>query len=464
MAKLTNVSLLHKRYSLAEWSGKTLQQGEIGIDLTNQVVYVALANNASINPVSNVLALAKAAAEGNYVTTVDLNTALEDYYTKDEIDAIIAGLDATVDNGDNDLVKVTITEVDGVLTNVVVDDSKLDTKFESYKTKQNAVQDPGSVGKALDFIVSIEQNENGVITATKSKVDLDAYETKAQAEGKYAEIAYESKVDTLIGAVEGDDTKSVRAIAADEIAKQLIAEDAQEALDTLEEIAAWIQSHPDDAAAMNEAIDALEKDIADNRGKWEKDTTYSADDETLTKSDENVFSVKDGGINTDQIANQAVTVDKLDGTVVTNITNGAEAHTTLTNGTVSVSANAADQIIVSAFGKDSNAFTVPFATNATNAGQATYATNAGQLGEHGPEYYATADALAGVKSTAEGKQDPISGASGQITVTNNVIGLAEVSKEDVSSASVQNMFGAVSIDKYGRVVSYIAIDTFDGNA
>ncbi len=43
-----------------------------------------------------------------------------------------------------------------------------------------------------------------------------------------------------------------------ELAAQLIPENAKESLDTLEEIAQWIASHPDDAAAMNLAIENLE--------------------------------------------------------------------------------------------------------------------------------------------------------------------------------------------------------------
>lgn len=44
--------------------------------------------------------------------------------------------------------------------------------------------------------------------------------------------------------------------------KQLIPESAQESLDTLSEIAAWIQDHPDDASAMNAAITALQGVVA----------------------------------------------------------------------------------------------------------------------------------------------------------------------------------------------------------
>lgn len=65
----------------------------------------------------------------------------------------------------------------------------------------------------------------------------------------------EGKLTTLIGE---DANKSVRTIANEELVKQLIPENAAEALDTLQEIAAWIQAHPGDAAAMNKAIEDLE--------------------------------------------------------------------------------------------------------------------------------------------------------------------------------------------------------------
>ena len=51
---------------------------------------------------------------------------------------------------------------------------------------------------------------------------------------------------------------SVRAIANEELAAQLIPESAKDSLDTLTEIAQWIQDHPDDASAMNSAISKLQ--------------------------------------------------------------------------------------------------------------------------------------------------------------------------------------------------------------
>ncbi len=73
--------------------------------------------------------------------------------------------------------------------------------------------------------------------------------------------AVSTKADTLIG----DDTgKSARSIANEELAKQLIPEGAKESLDTLSEIAAWLQQHPDDVGTMNQAINKNTTDISTN--------------------------------------------------------------------------------------------------------------------------------------------------------------------------------------------------------
>lgn len=82
-----------------------------------------------------------------------------------------------------------------------------------------------------------------------------------------ANLATEAgKIATLIGS---DTAKSVRTIANEELAAQLIPSTAQESLDTLQEIAAWIQSHPGDASAMNTAITNLQTLV----GTLPQDTT-----------------------------------------------------------------------------------------------------------------------------------------------------------------------------------------------
>lgn len=86
--------------------------------------------------------------------------------------------------------------------------------------------------------------------AQVSEADLDtALKTVLDAKASGADLA------TLIGT---DTGKSARTIANEELAAQLIPESAKDSLDTLTEIAQWIQDHPDDASAMNSAISKLQ--------------------------------------------------------------------------------------------------------------------------------------------------------------------------------------------------------------
>lgn len=91
----------------------------------------------------------------------------------------------------------------------------------------------------------------------KAYVDkkTDGIATDAALEGLSGRVtAAEGKLDGLVG---GDAGKSARAIANEELVKQLIPENAQESLDTLAEVAAWIQEHPKNASSMNKAISGL---------------------------------------------------------------------------------------------------------------------------------------------------------------------------------------------------------------
>lgn len=92
--------------------------------------------------------------------------------------------------------------------------------------------------------------DNAQAAADKAQGEVDAVEERMDTA--------EGKLTTLIG---DDAGKSARTIANEELAAQLIGEGAKESLDTLAEIAAWIQSHPDDASAMNEAIVALQNKV-----------------------------------------------------------------------------------------------------------------------------------------------------------------------------------------------------------
>lgn len=107
----------------------------------------------------------------------------------------------------------------------------------------------------------------------------DSATVKAYVDAKTSGIASDEVLNALAGRVstlEGSDAgKSVRTIANEELAAQLIPENAQESMDTLAEIAAWIQAHPDDAAAMNASIAALQAIVDGIGGEGEKPTVVA---------------------------------------------------------------------------------------------------------------------------------------------------------------------------------------------
>jgi predicted nucleic acid-binding Zn-ribbon protein len=137
-------------------------------------------------------------------------------------------------------------------------DGKVDTKVTELEGKIAAAKDAATTkvvegtdaGNNMTIVESA--GEGGSKVFTVNLTDVASAETLAEVKGQ---------VTKLIG---DDAIKSVRAIANEELAAQLIPSGATEALDTLQEIAAWIQEHPEDAAAMNAAISGNTDAIADN--------------------------------------------------------------------------------------------------------------------------------------------------------------------------------------------------------
>lgn len=113
--------------------------------------------------------------------------------------------------------------------------------------------------------VSAVSETDGIITVTRADLPdySETYAAKkhthavADVTGLQTEL---DKVTTLIGS---DASKSVRTIANEELAAQLIPENAKESLNTLQEIAQWIQDHPDDVTAIHAAITALQSKVGD---------------------------------------------------------------------------------------------------------------------------------------------------------------------------------------------------------
>lgn len=181
-------------------------------------------------------------------------TGLQAYDAK--IKALIAQAGKTEDE-----IKTIINDVVGALPEGATETTiraYLESKINAVDTKVGDISSLTS--ETVTNLVQALTTEISRATAKEDSLATDIAALQKSVESLEAGDGGElsSKVTTLIGT---DADKSVRTIANEEIAAQLIADNAKESLDTLTEIAAWIQSHPDDAAAMNADIEALETAI-----------------------------------------------------------------------------------------------------------------------------------------------------------------------------------------------------------
>lgn len=226
-----------------------------------------------------VLGEAKTYADGladNYDPAGSAATALADAKTyADGKDAAIAAAKKAGDDAQADVdaleVKVgTVAEgktVVGLIGEAQAAADAAQGDVDALETKVGEIPADSSASTVIGYVdekttgiakqseldeVKAQVNTNKTDIATIKGDYLKAAD-KTELQGNIDTVS--GKVTTLIGS---DADKSVRTIANEELAAQLIPENAKESLDTLQEIAAWIQAHPDDATAMNQAITALQ--------------------------------------------------------------------------------------------------------------------------------------------------------------------------------------------------------------
>ena len=198
--------------------------------------------------------------------------------------------------------------------------------IDFYNIKDNPIVNNGD-GKLLfvdeNGYIGLQLEENGLYVkdviadghtlsqkADKSDIpSLDGYATESYVNTNLQNYATKDEVSDLVdmsvvtelqGKVEtlvGEDAdKSVRDIAVDVLSETLVSETATEAYDTLAEMSAWIKSHPEDASAMNTAIQKNATDITN------LDAAYkAADTKVLTDAQEytdniNFYTIKDNPI------------------------------------------------------------------------------------------------------------------------------------------------------------------------
>lgn len=168
---------------------------------------------------------------------------ITDAYTKTEMDSTIGALT----NEESGILAQAKAYADG--KDVAISAAKdaadaAQADVDALEAKIGTVEDGKTVVGMIEEVVASAYDDTEVRELIQANTD--------------AVNAHKEAIDGIVTTLVGEDAnKSVRTIANEELAKQLIAEGAQESLDTLQEIASWIQEHPGDAAAMSKAIDDL---------------------------------------------------------------------------------------------------------------------------------------------------------------------------------------------------------------
>ena len=219
----------------------------------------------------------------NATAAANAQSKADEAYALAETKATMAEVNAAIEGAGHAVAEEVNAAIDGINDKIgnVPADSTIMAEIEKAQTAATYDDEEvrGLIEANADAVAQEKTDREGAVSDLKdelegkidTKVEQEAYDTKvgelvAEDERLAGLIddnadaieGIETKVDALIGT---DTGKTVRTIANEELAAQLIAENAAEALDTLQEIATWIQEHPGDAATMNAAIEALQAKV-----------------------------------------------------------------------------------------------------------------------------------------------------------------------------------------------------------
>lgn len=248
--------------SESEWleslKGKTdFYSAGTGIDITEGVISV------KDNYVTD-----EKLAEKNYLTEVPEDYAkksdipsLEGYVTEETLEAkkYLTEVPSEFAN------KIETVKVDGTALSIAEDKSvninlsnyakttEVDEKYLSKDTASTTYQPKGNY---------LTEHQSLADYAKTADVE-EAYQKKGDYALKSDIIEY-SAGDNVV--IDGEHkisvaSKTIEDIATSALTKALIPDDASESMDTLQEIAAWIQAHPEDAATMNSNISTVSGNV-----------------------------------------------------------------------------------------------------------------------------------------------------------------------------------------------------------
>ena len=210
-------------------------------------------SNEELTTAVNMLEARVGSVEGNLQKEIDRATAAE------------GQLSTNLEN--------LISRVNDLSTTVESNKTSTDTQLGDLTTRITEAE--GTINKhdaAINSVMAkVSANEGKILGLEGSVQELDGI------------------LDTLVGA---DTDKSVRAIAIEVLVEQLLADGNTENFETLQQLAAWLADHPEEAAEMNLAIQQNSAAISSIQDSVNKNTaTIESLQERL-----NSLSSEDGGL------------------------------------------------------------------------------------------------------------------------------------------------------------------------
>ena len=144
-----------------------------------------------------------------------------------------------------------IDEISGAVTAL---EGRVSTNEGKITALEGTVAEHGTKIEAVEGKVTALEGEDA-----KIREEFAAADAGLKAAYEAADSALGARISTLEGS---DSGKSVRTIANEELAAQLLTGKADDDFKTLQDLAAWLESHPEDAAEMNTKISTLTTNLA----------------------------------------------------------------------------------------------------------------------------------------------------------------------------------------------------------
>ena len=221
------------------------------------------------------------AADSALQTSVNSKVAQSDYDTKvaeiegdiDDLESVLSGytsegsVKAAVDSkADKATYEAKVAELESGITanaNAIAalnDTYATDDELAGVKSELEGKITEAGAKATTKVVEGTDAGNNLSITSVSGDTGTTYTINLTDVASASGMTALNTMVTTLVG---NDSNKSVRTIANEELAAQLLSGDADADFKTLQDLAAWLEEHPESAAAMNAAISANTQSIAD---------------------------------------------------------------------------------------------------------------------------------------------------------------------------------------------------------